>query len=555
VKTTLPLLLLLLSCTTTTPTSMSSSSSQPAPAPAAAQPPQFAPSGRAQRVVLLSFDGLGADMLAAQPDLQAFAAMRAGTVARVVPINPTLTGPTHMSILTGVGADKHGIVSNRFHMPGAPPKQAAVGMETDPDHETIVEHARRSGRRVGCVVFPSLDGDTPRRSCDFGLAWTTDLARSRTIKLARRDFHREWVPPTWTPRSQRRESFSPIMRSRIEWSVKDRVRADVDIIAYDTTNDRVENYDAFAIEVDDRELPIEESGWFSVSRQAVDGVYGSWGKLIHADPALASMTIYWGGIHRNDAYPADYRALLEQQVGVWPGEPDRDAPPQIFLEQSNRLSDFLTRAQTLSIARMQWDLLLIYQPQIDEALHQFLGSEPEVIRGAWVAADRALAAIRAALDPSRDALVVTGDHGLAAIDTELRVNRLLLDAGFGPRWQAFASGGVVHFYRFEGSDDADALVNLLTASGHFELVEKKTAAMHRNAGDVVAYAKTNIALSSSSDTPAVRPASYRGQHGGLNTHRELHTMLFAIGAGVRAGDVGEISQTAIADYVAKLLGI
>jgi hypothetical protein len=40
-----------------------------------------------------------------------------------------------------------------------------------------------------------------------------------------------------------------------------------------------------------------------------------------------------------------------------------------------------------------------------------------------------------------------------------------------------------------------------------------------------------------------------GHHGALNTHRELHTMIFAAGAGVPRGSFGEISQTKIARFV------
>lgn len=546
------LVLLALACAPATPPPQT----QPAPPPT----PVFAPTGTAPRVVLLSFDGMGADALAGQTGLPSFAKLAGeGTTARIVPTNPTLTGPTHMSILTGTTAEKHGIVSNRFHLPGTAQKQTAMGMEVDPTAETLVEAARRQGKRVGCVVYPAMDGETPRRTCDFGLAWTLPLERARTIKLKRDDFKREWVPPTWTARPQRRESFSPIMRARIEWSLKDRaqqtVRADVDLVAYDTTNDRATNYDSFAVEVDERELGIEPSGWFSITRRAGDVLYGSWAKLVEADAALENVTVFWGGIHRNDAYPASYQAMIDNEVGFWPGEPDKDVSPEIFIEQSERLSGFLTRTQTLSMARLPWDLLLIYQPQIDEAYHQYLGVHDKAIRTAWVSADHALNAIRGALDPSRDALIVTGDHGLMPIDTELRVPRLLVEKGFAPRWGAFPSGAFVHLYRFEGADDSDALVNMLTGTGYFERVEKKSAASHAHAGEVFAYAHPNVALSSSEREPAVNRPNYHGQHGGLNTHRAYHTLFFATGPGIPRATFGELSQTKIARYVARVLGV
>jgi hypothetical protein len=86
-------------------------------------------------------------------------------------------------------------------------------------------------------------------------------------------------------------------------------------------------------------------------------------------------------------------------------------------------------------------------------------------------------------------------------------------------------------------------------------VLKKSATAHPNSGDVIAFAWPNVALTPSASEPAVTKPASAGQHGGLNTHRELHTALFAAGAGVPNGDLGDIAQTRIARFVAQLLGI
>lgn len=540
------LLLVFLACAPAAP--------PPVTAPGA---PNFAPTGTAQRVVLLSYDGLGAEQFAAQADLPAFdRASREGTTARVIPVNPTATGPTHVTILTGTTPDRHGIVANRFHLPGTPPEQVAMALMVDAEAETLVEAARRQGKRVGCVPFPSMDAKSPRRTCDFGLAWIgPSLSRPRVMTLSRDDFRPEWVPPSWSNRPQRRHSFSPIMRARIDWSVSEQTRADVDVVAYDETDDGVANYDAIAIELDGSELNIAADGWFAISKRTGDALHGSWSKLLNLDSTLGKVELYWGGIHRNDAWPAEFRTLIDDEVGFWPGSPQNDASPDIFREQSERLSAFLTRLQTTVIRGQPFDLLLLYRPEIDGASHQFLGADEQVIRSAWQSADRGFGAIRDALDLSRNALVVTGDHGLAPVDTELRVGRWLADNGFAPRWRAFASGNVANLYRFGGPDDADAVVNMLTTSGYFEKIEKKTAASHRHAGDITAIAKPNVVVTPSADGPVTIRPEYRGQHGGLNAHGEYHTLFFASGAGVPRATFSGISQTKIARYVSSLLGI
>ena len=141
-----------------------------------------------------------------------------------------------------------------------------------------------------------------------------------------------------------------------------------------------------------------------------------------------------------------------------------------------------------------------------------------------------------------------GDHGLAPVDTEVHLNHLLAGSGF----RAFASGNVAHLY---GSGNADAVIATLNATGLFEQVTKKAASAHRSSGDIVAYSKTNVLLSPSEDAPAIGKASSAANHGALNVHRELHTVLFAAGAGTPKGPLGEQSQTRIARFVAQLLGI
>lgn len=534
----------------------------PAEVKIAAGPPRFGATSIARRVVLLSFDGLGADALARQQNLPAFERLaRDGASARVINVNPTMTSSTHVSILTGADPQRHGIVSNRFHIAGTPPEQIAMGMQTDPDVETIVEAARRQGKRVGVVPFPSIDNATPRRSADFGLAWTRPLVRSSVIQLTRADFRREWVPPTWTDRPQRRRSFSPIMRARLEWRIPrtaaPALRIDVDLVAYDTTNDAATNYDSYYVESGEREIDVDDNGWFALSHDTGDGLYGSWSKILDASDAL-EITLYRGPVQRNEAWPASFRDMLDREIGFWPGMPEDEGvvDTTTFLEQLERAADFYRRAQTLAITRMGFDLLLLYHPAIDSASHRYLGTaeEERAVRAAFVAADRSIDAVAEALDTS-DALIVTGDHGVIAADREVRVNRLLSENGFTPRWRAYLAGNVAHLYRFAAPDDSDAIVNLLTSTGAFERVEKKNAGMHPNSGDVIAWGLPQYAMSMSEEAPAIAPRVSRGQHGSLNIHRELHTVLFAYGAGVPGGGFGEIAQTKIARFVAELLGI
>lgn len=539
--------------------------------------------------MLLSFDGLGADDLQTFGAGEVFARLEAeGTyVERVTPVTPTVTASTHTAILTGASPDRSGIVANKFHIAGTPPAQTAFGLDTEIDAETLIEAARKAGKRTGAIAFPTIDSSSPRRTADWGLIFRKALSSSRLIHLTRRDFHPEWLPAGWgTPPPPRHPSFSPVVRARLDWGIPSGVREDVDVVAYDTTDDRAQNYDALFIETPDGETPIDARGWFPVTKSTPDGLYGSWSKVLHRDPALEAVTIYWGVISRNDAYPDSFRRIVDEEAGFWPGQPDEASAgalleggegidPDTFIEQNDRFGEFLTRATLAGIAHMPADLILAYQPTIDVAEHQFRITSPDqknsgeanraagerVRRRAFADCDRSVGEIVHALDATRDALVVTGDHGVGAVDTEIRLGSLLTAWGLAPRWGAFAGGNVSELYRFADPDDSEQLVKLLTdltspdGAKVFERVERKSAASHRNAGDIVAYAFPRFSLTGADGEPFVKP-SYYGQHGGIAaTHHEFDTTLLAWGAGVPAAKLPRIRQTGIARYVSRLLGI
>jgi hypothetical protein len=497
-----PLLALFTACVVATP---------PVPSPAPAEPPP-----PVSRVVLLSLDGLSADELDAR-DLPAFKRLeREGLVAkRVIPVTPTQTSVAHVAILTGKEPRQTGIVANRM--------RAGDGFTVDIEAETLVEAARRSGKRVGAIAFPTVDGRDERRRADFGLVWTRAVTPARLIQLKPEDFQTDWVPPGWTP--------GTVSRARVEWIVPGHPPLKIDVVRAPG---------GIAIRRGEEEIPRDADGWFSIA-ETIDGVlYGSWSRLI--DDA----TLFWGSISRVTAYPESFRRMIEHEAGFPPGPGDPHVDAETFAQQMERQERFYTTAITTAIRRMEFDLLLAYMPIIDQTEHVYRTVEPPRAR-AYAAADRALGAICALLDPARDAIVVTGDHGLSAADTDVLVNQLVAEWGFGS-WEVFASGNVANLY---GDDRPDELVARLQASGFFELVTRRTPHMHANNGDIVAYAYPNVGVMTGEGATVSRRTS--GQHGGLPAHRQFHTRLYAWGAAIQPGVIPEMAQTEVAPLVAGLL--
>ncbi len=524
-----------------------------------APPPIIEPrtTGAAARVILLSFDGLGANDVEAQRPTALMHLASEGTFARVIPSSPSVTSTTHATILTGEDREQTGILSNVFHKPGTPANQATRGLETEIGAPTLIDIARAAGKRVGSVPFPTVDGSSPRRTPDWGLLWTKPAVTARVVHLTKNDFHAEWLPPGWKAQPQRRQSFSPPMRARIEEDIPNEGHEQFDLVAYDTTDDRVRNYDAFFVEHAGKETALDAQRWFSVSTRFPDGLYGSWSKLVSFDPALTEATLFLGAINRNVGVPASYVRMIDDEIGFWPGSgEERPVDRQTFIEQMDRLSAFLAKVATLSIQRMPFDLLLAYEPIVDTTEHHYRGVDESAVTLAIADADRSIAAISNAIDPSRDALVVVGDHGVAHVDADVHINRILHNAGFDVHWTPNPTGNVVMFHRTAPPDDTSAFIDFLknlTAPDGSAIFEQVVYDQKRD--DITAFAFPKFVITLREGEPVTSPAEYPGQHGGLPSHPEYETIVVGWGRGVARESLTSLPQTAVAGYVLRLLGV
>jgi Type I phosphodiesterase / nucleotide pyrophosphatase len=529
---------------------LTSCAAAPPPPPQPTPAPTLTTNAVAQRVVLQSFDGLGADDidLLHPPSMMRIA--ESGTYAqRVTPVTPTVTSSTHTAILTGRTPEETGVLANYFHKPGTPAGTETKGFDVEIAVPTLVDAARNAGKRVGSICFPTLDARSPRRTPDFGLTWTEPLVAARVIHLGKNDWRSEWLPPGWGSAAPRHPSFSPVVRTRVTQGGDE-----FDLAAYDTTDDHVQNYDAFYVEHAGTDAPLDAQRWFAVATRCDGRLCGSWSKLVSFDPALSDATLYVGAVHRAEGVPDDFVRMVDDEVGFWPGKADEHkVDDATFAEQNHRLSEYLTRVTQLAVQRMPFDLLLAYQPIVDAAEHHLRRVNEPVIHAAIADADRATGVLLQALDPARDALIVTGDHGLAAVDTAVHVNTILAAHGFAPQWVAMTSGNIG---MFSGGDAASAqtlaafLTGLTTPDGAKVFEDVRVI----NGSDVRAIAFPRFFITNKKGDAFTEPDAH-GEHGGMSTHHEYDTVLFAWGRGVVRETLPRIAQTDIAGYVARLLGM
>src|SRR5262249_27415265 len=160
---------------------------------------------------------------------------------------------------------------------------------------------------------------------------------------------------------------------------------------------------------------------------------------------------------------------IEAALGGWPGPPDfaflrgkRAGGSEAFLTQATRLADYLTAAILYTIREERWDLLVGYQPLVDEVQHSFepgsRGGSREAVVRAFQTADRSAAAILAALTP-KDSYFFFSDHGMVPLEKAINLERFLEEKGWGVaspkgnagptgarRVQVTATSGIAHVY-------------------------------------------------------------------------------------------------------------
>ncbi len=458
---------------------------------------QGLPATRAGRVVVVSYDGLGADLawqwigsgLAAEPDGLAALAGQGLAVRRLRMASPTLTSVGHATLATGQPPSATGVVSNTFHRPGTPVTENVAGYAVSYQAPALWTAAARQGVRVATLMWPAADAGAVDRVGDLGVVWTRGaLAPSEVLDL----------DPGLAGTTG--ELISKDGVAALRWDLElplgkaEPASITLEVAAYDGTPDGLPRFDTVAARFggDGSWMLAGEREWLSLELEARSARderprrYGLWAKPLYLDRARGGLRLYRGALWRLTGYPDDFEDRITDAVGPFPGLPDQrlladwwlDMSTGIdldtFVEQAERLDHWLDRITGWVLANEDVRLVMAYHPTPDEYQHSSLLVAPDqwaYSPGAALAAreglkrigrsvDRSVAALWGALDPGRDALVVVSDHGLVPIHSEVRVLLALEQAGLvevvedgGERrvaptspMAAGISGGCAHLY-------------------------------------------------------------------------------------------------------------
>lgn len=566
---------------------------------------------KARRVVLLSLDGLAAtrhQRLLAEgayrdPNGLASFAARGFAPRMAIPPNPTLTSVSHATMATGRLPQEHGIVANRFHLPGTPVGATVSGFDHAWHAEALWAAVRRQGGKVGVVTFPGCDGRSPERTADFFMVYANQPAAGpQWVELTEADLQGEAL-----------EFEVPCLLDGKEETVRFALRVQVA---------PADGGSPLLVVEGQTSQGVRPGEWFAltVRRPHPDGGERTWGawcllKEVRAQPPR--VVFYRGGFHAVEAYPRAFRELVEREAGFWPGPPDDRALEEglrgktglslgEYGQQLERFSGFFTAATLAAIRHMDFDMLLTYQPVVDEAQHALTIEDPRqpsfseglaatserFIDWTYQVADRAVGELARALDLSRDALVVVSDHGIAPVWVQANLNALLRQRGLcatqrqgerdelspACRLWAVQGGGVAHLYtnleRAEPTDlvsgrarekllaEAVEALARLQAAGEpvLEAVAPREKAdpwglEHPASGDLVVFPKPGVGLGGRLSDPLLGAPPYAGMHGYLNHHSSMAAVFLARGAGVPHKAPARVHLTQVAPFVSELLGL
>ena len=423
------------------------------------------PEVRAERVVMVSYDSLGADLAwrwisdgtVSSPDGLAGMVQQGFSAERLRMVNPTLTAVNHISLAAGRDASSTGVVSNAFHKPGTPITQRVSGFTSSSAAETLWTAARRNGLRVGTLVWPGADAGALDRIGDFGVVWPgPPLARSEIL-----EFDPEAAETTGEVPSN--DGLEPLLW-RLKVDLRSATPSDQELLIalVDADPNGRPRYNAVAMRLanEDDWRYVGEMEWADIEFDARaeedfrSHLYGSWCKVLHIDRFTGSLRFYRGEINRLHAYPDTFEDRLVEAIGPWPGEPDRAVADwwldlaqgvdlDTFIEQGERLNGYIDRMTEWVLTEEEADLILAYHSSLDVYLHNSLITDElqwayspgralaasEGLKRMGRAIDRSVVSLWSALEPERDALVVVSDHGQIPIFEVVRPNRALADAG------------------------------------------------------------------------------------------------------------------------------
>jgi predicted AlkP superfamily pyrophosphatase or phosphodiesterase len=383
---------------------------------------------------------------------------------------PTVTATNHITIATGAYPERTNIPGNTFHLVDTGLTTTTSGFGTTIEAETLWEAAKRQGKKVVTIAFAGADGRGDARRGDQTLGFGVRDGFS-AVKLMNASHFDSASADAWNLGGQacefKKANLGTATANQVFFQTFSLGRVFVNVLVCDTVANGQEQYDTAFFDFD-KDLSngfgarMKAGDWapFALTSLTIPpdpafpdfarGTVGAWVKLTAFEPNLSAFNIYLGDIAHNVGYPQAFISEIDKAIGFWPAEPDffnlegGRIDEATYMEQLERLAIHLKNAMLLAIAKYDFDLLMGYQVQTDEAGHQFLLVDPRQqtfsdaakrqryaghIEKAYQLADEHLKDIIDAAGAHKTNIIAVSDHGMAPLHTQGFPNRILRAAG------------------------------------------------------------------------------------------------------------------------------
>lgn len=387
-------------------------------------------------------------------------------------IYPSLTAASHAAISTGATPDKTGMISNNIHMPNTEVSDKQSAFFSPLDVTPIWAEAKKQGMTTATVLFPGSnpeEGNQATYAVYYGTTWNESALEKLTFKKAV-----QWrdLP----------KSYSPVKEASLVLELEKSAKQKIYILAADSTNNGVTDYDTFYFYTD-KNSPIAEAvhpnEWGSISFPIkLTHLAGISFKLKEIDASLENAKLYRTAVTSAVLHgPPGFKDNIEERYGHLPVQEDDHALDKNWItrseyeEISEHFAKWTTDVSLFIKEHYQPDLLFFYYPQIDHEEHKYLLVDPRqreyshkkselymsYIKWSYQLADRSLGETLKQMNDN-DRLILVSDHGMEPVHTMISPNHALEKAGLlkkdkdgkidvtKSKAYAVASGAIAHIY-------------------------------------------------------------------------------------------------------------
>jgi hypothetical protein len=390
-----------------------------------------------------------------------------GVNARVQISDPTITSSSHASTMTCAPAGVHGIVSN-LQWNGIDEES---GFEVPYDTETFVHAMRKGGLRVGVSGYPGFDSKTPNRSTDMGIGYPSSRgAAAQFVDLPKIANGEIFSVQIGVGGQTGLTSQDPASGLKLDLQYSQRTGTVIILKNNESVGQVIENK------------------WTKIVFESQGRTWASHLRLFrNAKSEHSQLTLYISPAMQNAVFPQELTIKLDRSDIIFPFGKDLALAERFgenaFVESLEERLMYFTKTSHALLDEPGMDAVFLYFEDLDVLGHRYEGDTSSL---AYVDShlrkfDQALGSILQRIGPVTN-ILITGDHGMSAIQYELNALEIL-PAALTTGYQIRTAGGSLFVY----GPDAASLRQLPPQTENFNRIVE-----HLKKAQVPGFPKQNM---------------------------------------------------------------